>query len=184
MKIWDKGFDSDPRVDAFTVGKDRELDLLLAPFDIEGSIAHVKMLCSQGLLKEEELNELLPKLEALHKEACEGRLTISGEDIHSEVEERLGELGKKIHTGRSRNDQVALDIKLFTRSRIQATAQKVKSLFSLLIKRAHELKDIPMPGYTTTSVTAIPLGLRRDTGHRPQFPGRRRRNCLALHPWP
>ena len=156
MKIWNKGFDNDPRIDAFTVGKDRELDLLLAPFDIEGTIAHVTMLSEVGLLPAEDLAVLLPELKKLHQEALEGRFTISGEDVHSEVEARLtavlGDVGKKVHTGRSRNDQVAVDIKLFTRARIRKTAEKVSALFDLFQQRSEELKDILMPGYTHMQV--------------------------------
>ena len=152
MKIWDKGFDNDPRIDAFTVGKDRELDLLLAPYDIEGTMAHITMLSEVGLLEADELAQLLPQLEKLRQDALEGRFTISGEDVHSEVEARLGPLGKKVHTGRSRNDQVALDIKLFTRARIRQTVGKVERLFNLFLQRADELKDVLMPGYTHMQV--------------------------------
>ena len=152
MKIWDKGFDNAPQVDAFTVGKDRELDLLLAPYDIEGTIAHITMLKEVGLLPADDFAQLLPALEALHEEALEGKFVITGEDVHSEVEARLGPLGKKVHTGRSRNDQVALDIKLFTRARLRTTLEKVSQLFELLLKRADELKDILMPGYTHLQV--------------------------------
>ena len=152
MKIWDKGFDNNAAVDAFTVGKDRELDLLLAPYDIEGTMAHITMLSEVGLLPKEDLEALLPELEKLRQEALEGRFVIHGEDVHSEVEERLGPLGKKVHTGRSRNDQVALDIKLFTRARLRATVEKVSELFDILVKRADELKDVFMPGYTHLQV--------------------------------
>ena len=152
MKIWDKGFDNDPRIDAFTVGKDRELDLLLAPYDIEGTMAHITMLKEVGLLEADELEQLLPQLEKLRQEALEGKFTISGEDVHSEVEARLGPLGKKVHTGRSRNDQVAVDIKLFTRARIRQTVGKVENLFNIFLKRADELKDVLMPGYTHQQV--------------------------------
>ena len=152
MKIWDKGFDNDPRIDAFTVGKDRELDLLLAPYDIEGTMAHITMLSEVGLLEADELKQLLPALEKLRQEALEGKFEIHGEDVHSEVEARLGPLGKKVHTGRSRNDQVALDIKLFTRARIRQTVGKVERLFQLFLQRADELKDVLMPGYTHLQV--------------------------------
>jgi len=152
MKIWDKGFDNNAAVDAFTVGRDRELDLLLAPYDIEGTMAHITMLSEVGLLPKEDLEALLPELEKLRQEALEGRFVIHGEDVHSEVEERLGPLGKKVHTGRSRNDQVALDIKLFTRARLRATVGKVSELFDILVKRADELKDVFMPGYTHLQV--------------------------------
>ena len=152
MKIWDKGFDNNAAVDAFTVGRDRELDLLLAPYDIEGTMAHITMLSEVGLLPKEDLEVLLPELEKLRQEALEGRFVIHGEDVHSEVEERLGPLGKKVHTGRSRNDQVALDIKLFTRARLRATVGKVSELFDILVKRADELKDVFMPGYTHLQV--------------------------------
>ncbi len=151
-KIWDKGFDNDPQIDAFTVGKDQELDLLLAPYDIEGTMAHITMLSEVGLLEADELSQLLPALEKLRQEALQGQFEIHGEDVHSEVEARLGPLGKKVHTGRSRNDQVALDIKLFTRARIRRTVEKVERLFNLFLQRADELKDVPMPGYTHLQV--------------------------------
>ena len=156
MKIWNKGFDNDARIDAFTVGRYRDLDLMLAPFDIEGTIAHITMLSQVGLLSADDLALLLPELRQLHREALEGRFTISGEDVHSEVEARLtqklGDVGKKVHTGRSRNDQVALDVKLFTRARIRATVEKVSRLFALLQERSEALKDVLMPGYTHLQV--------------------------------
>ncbi len=156
MKIWNKGFDNDAQIDAFTVGRDRELDLLLAPFDIEGTLAHITMLSEVGLLPAEDLARLRPELEKLRQEALDGRFTISGEDVHSEVEarltEKLGDVGKKVHTGRSRNDQVALDVKLFTRARIRTTVEKVARLFALLQERSQECKDILMPGYTHLQV--------------------------------
>ena len=156
MKIWSKGFDNAPEIDAFTVGKDRELDLMLAPWDILGTMAHITMLSEVGLLEKEELAVLLPELRKLHQEAVEGRFSIEGEDVHSEVEARLtaalGDVGKKVHTGRSRNDQVAVDIKLFTRARIERTVGKVAALFDLLQQKSEELKDVLMPGYTHLQV--------------------------------
>jgi argininosuccinate lyase len=156
MKIWSKGFDNAPEIDAFTVGKDRELDLMLAPWDILGTMAHITMLSEVGLLGKEELEILLPELKKLHQEAVEGRFTIEGEDVHSEVEARLiaalGDVGKKVHTGRSRNDQVAVDIKLFTRARLEKTVRKVAALFDLLQEKSEELKDVLMPGYTHLQV--------------------------------
>jgi len=156
MKIWSKGFDNAPEIDAFTVGKDRELDLMLAPWDILGTMAHITMLSEVGLLGKDELALLLPELRKLHQEAVEGRFTIEGEDVHSEVEARLtaalGDVGKKVHTGRSRNDQVAVDIKLFTRDRIEKTVRKVAVLFDLLQEKSEELKDVLMPGYTHLQV--------------------------------
>ena len=156
MKLWEKGFDNAPEIDAFTVGKDRELDLMLAPWDILGTMAHITMLSEVGLLAKDELAKLLPELRKLHQEAVEGRFIIEGEDVHSEVEARLtaalGDLGKKVHTGRSRNDQVAVDIKLFTRARIEQTVQKVAKLFDLLQEKSEQLKDVLMPGYTHLQV--------------------------------
>ena len=156
MKIWNKGFDNAPEIDAFTVGKDRELDLMLAPWDILGTMAHITMLSEVGLLGKDELEVLLPELKKLHREAVEGRFTIEGEDVHSEVEARLtaalGDVGKKVHTGRSRNDQVAVDIKLFSRSRIERTVRKVAVLFDLLQEKSEALKDVLMPGYTHLQV--------------------------------
>ena len=156
MKIWSKGFDNAPEIDAFTVGKDRELDLMLAPWDILGTMAHITMLSEVGLLGKDELAQLLPELKKLHQEAVEGRFTIEGEDVHSEVEARLtaalGDLGKKVHTGRSRNDQVAVDIKLYTRARIEQTVGKVVKLFDLLQEKSEALKDVLMPGYTHLQV--------------------------------
>ena len=156
MKIWSKGFDNAPEIDAFTVGKDRELDLMLAPWDILGTMAHITMLSEVGLLGQDDLAVLLPELKKLHQEAVEGRFTIEGEDVHSEVEARLiatlGDVGKKVHTGRSRNDQVAVDIKLFTRARLEKTVGKVVALFDLLQEKSEELKDVLMPGYTHLQV--------------------------------
>lgn len=156
MKIWNKGFDNAAEIDRFTVGKDREMDLLLAPYDIEGTMAHIRMLAKVGLLSVEDLDALLQELEKLKQEVLEGRFTISEEDVHSEIESRLtatlGPLGKKVHTGRSRNDQVALDIKLFVRAAMDKTIGKVASLFELLQERSESFKDVLMPGYTHLQV--------------------------------
>ena len=157
-KIWDKGFDNDALIDRFTVGKDRELDLLLAPYDILGSIAHTTMLEEVGLLSSEDLAVLLPELRKLYQDAVEGRFRIDDdvEDVHSQVEaeltRRIGEAGKKVHTGRSRNDQVLVDLKLFSRAAIQTTVGKVLKLFRLLQSKSEQYKDVLMPGYTHLQV--------------------------------
>ena len=156
MKIWNKGFDNAPEIDRFTVGKDRELDLLLAPFDIEGTLAHITMLSEVGLLPAAEMETLQKELRNLQQEALEGRFTITEEDVHSEVESRLvaklGEMGKKVHTGRSRNDQVALDIKLFSRAAIRKTVRQAAALFELFQSLSERYKDVLMPGYTHLQV--------------------------------
>ncbi len=154
MKLWDKGFEIDGRIERFTVGKDRELDLMLAPFDVLGTMAHVRMLESRGLLSGEELSLLLPELQAIWRSAVEGSFVIEEgiEDVHSEVEylltRKLGDVGKKVHSGRSRNDQVLVDIKLFIRDRMIRTVGKVVTLFKTFQRRSEEGKDILMPGYT------------------------------------
>ena len=157
-KLWDKGFNVNEKIDSFTVGKDREMDLLLAPYDVQGTMAHITMLESVGLLSPEELAVLLPELEKIRQSALEGTFRIADdvEDVHSQVElmltERLGDLGKKVHTGRSRNDQVLVDIKLFTRHELQKTASKVKALFDALSDASEKYKDVLMPGYTHLQV--------------------------------
>lgn len=154
MKLWDKGFEIDGRIERFTVGKDRELDLMLAPFDVLGTMAHVRMLASRGLLSPEELSLLLPELQAIYRSAEEGNFVIEEgiEDVHSQVEflltQKLGDVGKKVHSGRSRNDQVLVDIKLFIRDRMIRTVGKTVTLFRTLQRRSEEGKDILMPGYT------------------------------------
>ena len=157
-KLWDKGFKADARIDAFTVGKDRELDLQLAPFDILGTIAHITMLESVGLLTREELDALLPELRALYRLAEQGAFVIEPdvEDVHSQVElmltRKLGEIGKKVHTGRSRNDQVLVDLNLFARARIEKTVGKIHSLFTALQEASERYKDVLIPGYTHLQV--------------------------------
>ncbi len=157
-KLWDKGYDEDARIDAFTVGHDRELDLELAPYDIMGTIAHITMLEKVGLLSKEDLDVLLPELKSLYSLACEGRFEIEPdvEDVHSQVElmltRKLGEVGKKVHTGRSRNDQVLVDLKLYSRARIEKTVHKVESLFKTLQKASEKYKGVLIPGYTHLQV--------------------------------
>ena len=158
MKLWEKGIPVNKTIEDFTVGKDRELDLYLAPFDVIGSMAHVTMLESVGLLKKEELVVLIRELKNIYKVASAGEFIIEDgiEDVHSQVEflltQKLGDLGKKIHSGRSRNDQVLLDLKLFTRDEIRQIVEDVESLIDILLKRADETKDILMPGYTHLQV--------------------------------
>ncbi len=158
MKLWDKGTPVNKAIEEFTVGKDRELDLFLATHDILGSMAHVTMLQSVGLLEESELPTLLAELKNLYTKAEKGEFTIDEgvEDVHSQVEflltEKLGDLGKKIHSGRSRNDQVLLDLKLFTRDAIKEIAETTSGLIDILLKRAEETKDSLMPGYTHLQV--------------------------------
>ena len=158
MKLWDKGYSIDTAIESFTVGKDKELDLQLAPHDILGTMAHVTMLEHVGLLSKEDLALLLPALVALYKEAKAGRFVIEDgiEDVHSQVEllltRQLGEVGKKVHTGRSRNDQVLVDLKLFTRAEIEKTMGLVERLFEVLQARSEESKSLLMPGYTHLQV--------------------------------
>jgi argininosuccinate lyase len=154
MKLWDKGVEPEKQMEAFTVGKDRELDLFLAPWDIIGSIAHAKMLASTGLISKKELEQLVPELVILYRQAKNGLFIIdeSSEDVHSQVEKiltsKLGEAGKKIHTGRSRNDQVLLDLRLFAREQLKLINEEVNELFNFLIFLSNKNKDVLMPGYT------------------------------------
>ncbi|MBR5855211.1 MAG: argininosuccinate lyase [Paludibacteraceae bacterium] len=158
MKLWDKGYKIDDAIERFTVGQDKELDLLLAPYDILGTMAHVTMLESVGLLSKQDLDILLPALRELYTKAQAGHFVIEEgiEDVHSQVElmltRQLGEVGKKVHTGRSRNDQVLVDLKLFTRAEIEKTIGLVEQLFYTLQKRSEEGKALLMPGYTHLQV--------------------------------
>ncbi len=157
-KLWDKGYDDDALIDKFTVGKDRELDLYLARYDILGTMAHITMLEKVGLLTAEDLGQLLPVLRRLYVQAAEGELAIEPdvEDIHSQVElmltRELGDIGKKVHTGRSRNDQVLVDLKLFARAEIRKTVDKILELFDVLQQKSEQYKDVLMPGYTHLQV--------------------------------
>ncbi|MFZ6665330.1 argininosuccinate lyase [Peijinzhouia sedimentorum] len=154
QKIWQKENDNDSRVDRFTVGQDRELDLLMAQYDVLGSMAHIIMLESVGLLEKEELEILLVGLRQILTEIEAGGFSIEDgvEDVHSQVEglltQRLGDVGKKIHSGRSRNDQVLVDLKLYFRSEIQEIVAQVEDLFNLLVSLSEQHKDKLLPGYT------------------------------------
>ncbi|MDR2414522.1 MAG: argininosuccinate lyase [Odoribacteraceae bacterium] len=154
MKLWDKGYEIDSLVERFTIGRDRELDRLLARADILGNIAHARMLRAIGLLDDDEEKALVEALREIHRDVEAGRFSIDPgvEDIHSGIEflltERLGDTGKKIHAGRSRNDQVLLDLKLFTRHALFELLDRVEALFSLLLERAGEGREILLPGYT------------------------------------
>ena len=154
QKLWEKNVQVDQEVDTFTVGKDREMDLYLAKYDVLGSMAHITMLESIGQLTKEEQTVLLAELKNIYAVADSGQFVIEEgvEDVHSQVElmltRRLGDTGKKIHSGRSRNDQVLLDLKLFTRAQIQEVVELVSGLFEVLISQSNRYKDVLLPGYT------------------------------------
>lgn len=154
MKLWQKTTVTASEVEKFTVGKDREFDVLLAPFDVLGSIAHAKMLASVGLLTNEESAEITAELQNIYQRTQASRFTIdeSIEDVHSQVEllltQKLGDTGKKIHSARSRNDQVLVDVKLFLRSEIEELVQAVQPFFSLLQQQSENYKTYLFPGYT------------------------------------
>jgi len=154
MKLWEKGIPTDIKTDIFTVGNDRELDLLLAEYDVVGSMAHAKMLASVGLLTNEEAEDLVMALEDILTDIKKGDFFIeqSFEDVHSKVEylliEKLGDTGKKIHTARSRNDQVLVDVHLFLKAELTTIKLQTKELFDLLMAKAEATKDILLPGYT------------------------------------
>jgi argininosuccinate lyase len=158
MKLWDKGTSVNELIENFTVGKDRELDLYLAKYDVLGSLAHAQMLESIGLLSSAELDALQLELIAIYQGIESGDFTIEPgvEDVHSQVElmltRKLGDTGKKIHSGRSRNDQVLLDLKLFTRAEIQKLVEAVGELFGKLMAKAEANKQYLMPGYTHLQV--------------------------------
>ena len=158
MKLWDKGYDIDGFTESFTIGKDRELDVMLAGADVIGNLAHLKMLHAVGLVNGEEYKSLQRALVDIYGMVERGEFVIEEgiEDVHSQIELLLvrecGDAGKKIHTGRSRNDQVLLDLKLFTREAIFETLEHIERLFDLLIRRAGENKDVLIPGYTHLQV--------------------------------
>lgn len=157
-KLWEKNFEVNREIERFTVGRDRELDLYLAKYDVLGSMAHITMLESIGLLAKEELEPLLAELRNIYRvcERGEFRIEDGVEDVHSQVElmltEKLGDMGKKIHSGRSRNDQVLVDLKLFTRHELRLVVEAVKVLFDELIQKSERYKQVLMPGYTHLQV--------------------------------
>ena len=157
-KLWEKNTKVNDRIEAYTVGRDREMDLFLAPYDVLGSMAHITMLESVGLLEKQELELLLTELKSIYKIAVSGRFEIEEgvEDVHSQVElmltRKLGDVGKKIHSGRSRNDQVLVDLKLFARQEIYDTVTSLNHLFDVLIAQSNRYKDVLLPGYTHLQV--------------------------------
>ena len=157
-KLWEKNIDVNPEIERFTVGRDRELDLLLARYDILGSIAHSTMLESIGMLTRDEMTALHQELRNIYGIIEKGGFVIEEgvEDVHSQVElmltRKLGDTGKKIHSGRSRNDQVLVDLKLFTRHELKGVCENVKELFDALIEQSDRHKDVLMPGYTHLQV--------------------------------
>ena len=154
MKLWEKSTKVNEKIEKFTVGKDREMDLYLAKYDVLGSLAHIKMLESVGLLEKDELEVLTVELKNIYQIAERKEFLIEDgvEDVHSQVElmltRKLGNVGKKIHSGRSRNDQVLVDLKLFTRAEIEKTVKAVSALFDVLIEQSNRYKNVLMPGYT------------------------------------
>ena len=158
MKLWEKNFEVNKEIERFTVGRDREMDLYLARYDVLGSMAHITMLQSIGLLEAAELEPLLAELRNIYAQCERGEFEIEAdvEDVHSQVEmlltRKLGDMGKKIHSGRSRNDQVLVDLKLFTRHELREIAEEVKTLFDELIGKSNLYKEVLMPGYTHLQV--------------------------------
>ncbi len=154
MKLWQKNASISKEIEKFTIGKDRELDLLLAKHDVIGTLAHINMLESIGLLTKDELDILTKELRVIYQEILEDKFQIEDgiEDVHSQVElmltRRLGDVGKKIHSGRSRNDQVLVDLKLFTRAELREVVELIQPLFKQLITLSETYKDVLIPGYT------------------------------------
>jgi len=154
MKLWSKGFEINKEIERFTVGRDREMDLYLAKYDVMGSMAHITMLNSIGLIADDELPVLLKELRRIYAICEKGEFVIEDdiEDVHSQVElmltRALGDMGKKIHSGRSRNDQVLVDLKLFTRAALREVVEGTKTLFDELIAKSEQYKNVLMPGYT------------------------------------
>ena len=157
-KLWEKNFAVNEEIERFTVGRDRELDLYLAPYDVLGSMAHITMLKEIGLMTADELEQLLHALRDIYGQCRRGEFEIEEgvEDVHSQVElmltRRLGDMGKKIHSGRSRNDQVLVDLKLFTRHEVRLITDGVKQLFDELQAKSERYRHVLMPGYTHLQV--------------------------------
>ena len=157
-KLWDKGFEIQDKIERSTIGRDREMDHYLAEADVLGSMAHITMLESIGLLQADELKQLLAELRNIHAEIKKGEFVIEEgiEDVHSQVElmltRKLGDIGKKIHSGRSRNDQVLVDLKLFIRRQLKEIASDVMELFKELQAQSERYKNVLMPGYTHLQV--------------------------------
>ena len=157
-KLWEKNFEINKEIERFTVGRDREMDMYLAKYDVLGSMAHITMLESIGLLEKDELAQLLAELKDIYATCERGEFVIEEgiEDVHSQVElmltRSLGDMGKKIHSGRSRNDQVMVDLKLFIRNEIKEIAGLVKALFDELVQKSEQYKGVLMPGYTHLQV--------------------------------
>ncbi|MFP4060725.1 MAG: argininosuccinate lyase [Bacteroidales bacterium] len=158
MKLWEKGIKVEKFIEEFTIGKDNELDIQLAEYDVLGTIAHTRMLQSIGILTELELKKLEYELIKIYRKIKQGKFQIEEgvEDIHSQIEimltDSLGDIGKKVHTGRSRNDQVLVDIKLFTRDKIREITESVYALSSLLLQQSNKYKDVLLPGYTHSQI--------------------------------
>lgn len=157
-KLWEKNFEVNKEIERFTVGRDREMDMCLAKYDVLGSMAHITMLETIGLLEKDEQTRLLAALKDIYASCVSGDFVIEDgvEDVHSQVElmltRKLGDIGKKIHSGRSRNDQVLVDLKLFIRHEIKEIADLVKALFDELLQKSEQYKEVLMPGYTHLQV--------------------------------
>lgn len=161
MKLWEKNIPTDSLIESFTIGNDPQFDMLLARYDVEGTKAHIQMLCAIGLITEAELESLLKALQAVEQSIEAETFVIEGgvEDVHSQIEllltRELGDVGKKIHAGRSRNDQVMLDLRLFFRAELTNIAVLTFDLFDELIRQSEKYKDVLMPGYTHTQVAMV-----------------------------
>ena len=175
-KLWEKNFEVNKEIERFTVGRDREMDMYLAKYDVLGSMAHITMLESIGLLEKAELGQLLAELKDIYASCERGEFVIEDgvEDVHSQVElmltRKLGDMGKKIHSGRSRNDQVLVDLKLFIRHEIKEIADLVKVLFDELLQKSEQYKAVLMPGYTHLQVAMPSSPLGSAAGYGSSFP--------------